>query len=92
MWNIPTILEPFDNYVETYYMQSDAFNGFKYLVALDRKNVWSCSCPDWSYRQPYGGCKHMRRLMRWRLENPDKLPLPVITTPVSLPRFAALEA
>lgn len=31
-----------------------------YTVAVEGGRASSCSCPDWTHREPNGGCKHMR--------------------------------
>jgi len=34
-------------------------NGGTYTVDA---RLGACECPDWQYREPEGGCKHMRRV------------------------------
>ena len=37
-------------------------SGERESYAVDLKYPPSCECADWKYRQPEGGCKHMRRV------------------------------
>lgn len=37
-----------------------------YVVALDDKGDWGCSCPGWIYHRTH--CKHIRQIVRERGE------------------------
>ena len=80
-----TTLDPFNNNIEAYYVDSESHFKIKYAVALSDTGEWSCSCPDWMYRRRVFGCKHIQRVESWRSFNK------VIAAPISLPRFAALD-
>lgn len=80
-----TTLEPFNNNIEAYYVDSESHYKIKYAVALSDDNKWSCSCPDWMYRRPVRGCKHISRVKSLRAFNQ------VIAEPKLITRFAAMD-
>jgi len=85
---MPEPIEPVETYssnVEAYFVESESTHKVKYAVALNDDGKWSCSCPDWMYRRPSRGCKHIMRVASWRSYNQ------VIAAPVTRPRFAALD-
>ena len=88
MWNVPTTIEPFNGNVEAYLMESDRHFKFKYMVALSIEGNWTCSCPDWAFRRPENGCKHINRVKAWKRNNPVSIPAVI---PQPMPRFAALD-
>jgi hypothetical protein len=90
MWKkISVIEEPFNNYVEVYRVPSDSVWNAAYMVAKTSTGEWNCSCPDWLYRRPEGGCKHMLYVEMWKKENNVIVPAPAV--PVEFTRFAALD-
>jgi len=90
MWKkITAIEEPFNNYVEVYRVPSDSIWNAAYMVAKTRTGEWNCSCPDWLFRRPEGGCKHVYYVDLFKKENNI---LPVVTAaPLEMARFMALD-
>jgi len=84
----PIIHIPYNNFIEVYGIQSDSFSKLRYTVALNDKGEWSCSCPAWMFNEPRRNCKHIGRLISWKILNP-KITLPV--NPNCINRFAALD-
>ena len=78
-------LEPFNQNVEAYFVESESTHKVRYAVSLSGDGQWSCSCPDWMYRRPAQGCKHIQRVVSWRSYNN------VVAAPKNTPRFAALD-
>lgn len=73
---LPSTIIPFNNYLETY------------IVAATSTWQWSCTCPDWIYRRPENGCKHIRLTVFWKQKN--NIQTPTVTV-IELPRFAKLD-
>ena len=68
------VFQPVDG-IFTVTVEKDGTFGKAYAVS-DTEGVLACSCPDFAYRQPAGGCKHIRRVAfrTGRREIPSGIP------------------
>jgi len=66
MTNQPISVQPHSNFSEMYTVQSETNPKFRYTVALNDQNEWSCSCPAWIWAKPRRHCKHITSLLAWR--------------------------
>lgn len=88
MNNQPIPVQPHSNFVEMYTVQSESNPKFRYTVALNDVNQWSCSCPAWIWAKPRGNCKHITALLAWRNQQTN---LPKLEEAKPATRFTSVE-
>lgn len=83
-----TAIQPHSEFVEMYNIPSDRNPKFTYVVALNSKNTWTCSCPAWVWAKPRMNCKHITRVIEWRAKQNN---LPAAEPAKKATRFSELE-